>query len=260
MTVLISTNMYVSKDFDRVLTYVKEFDGKVGVEVFPMFHEPEYEKILQTCAPLLSKVPISFHGPYYHADYSAPYGSECYEKTMKMTEKTLEYCQNLKSKYMVFHHNNFRVSAENKQNMIENACINFRKVEKMYADCGISVVVENAGVLQNGSMLLDQNEFINLCKKEDYRVLIDIGHAHANGWDLCSVMEALKERIAAYHLHNNDGVHDSHQRICDGTLDFDSFFERAKELTPSADLVLEYNPKVPSDEQGIMEDIKRIMQ
>lgn len=260
MTVLISTNMYAAKEFERVLTYVKAFDGQVGVEVFPMFHEQEYEGILKTCTPLLSKVPISFHGPYYHADYSAPFDSSCYEKTMEMTEKTLEYCMNLKSKYVVFHHNNVRVPAESKQSMIKYACANFQKVEKMFQEYDIPVVVENAGVIQNGNMLLNQNEFIDLCKKEDYRVLIDIGHAHANGWDLCGVMEELKERIAAYHLHNNDGVHDSHQRIYDGTLDFDSFFERAKELTPSADLVLEYHPKVASDEQGIMEDIKRIMQ
>lgn len=260
MTVLISTNMYTSKDFNRVLTYVKEFDGKIGVEIFPLFHEQGYEEILQNCMPILSKVPTSFHGPYYHTDYSAPCGSECYEQTMKMTEKILEYCKNLKSKYMVFHHNNIPVSAESKQSMIKNACTNFCRVKKMYEDYGIPVVVENAGVLQNGSMLLDQNEFVDLCKKEDYRVLIDIGHANANGWDLCGVIEELREHIVAFHLHNNDGVHDSHQRIFNGTLDFKSFFERAKELTPSADLVLEYNPDISSDEQGIMEDIRKLIQ
>ena len=91
-------------------------------------------------------------------------------------------------------------------------------------------------------------------------ILIDIGHAYANGWDLEQTMEALKNQIVAYHLHNNDGVHDSHQRIFHGTLDFPLFLSDYQRLTPNADLVLEYSPNVADDESGIQEDISWLLE
>ena len=72
MALLISTNMYKAEDLKRVLPYLKRFDYKVGVEIFPMFHETEYKEILQECLMELKKVPISFHGPYYGAEHSIP--------------------------------------------------------------------------------------------------------------------------------------------------------------------------------------------
>ena len=90
------------------------------------------------------------------------------------------------------------------------------------------MVVENAGVLERGNRLFDEQEFIDLCRREQYAVLIDIGHAWANGWSLKRVVNALADQIVAYHLHNNDGVHDSHQRIHEGTLDFDGFLKTGK--------------------------------
>ena len=91
-------------------------------------------------------------------------------------------------------------------------------------------------------------------------VLIDIGHAHANGWDLRHVMEALQDKIISYHVHNNDGVHDCHQRIYNGTLDFNDFLYDVRELTPKADLVLEYAPDVAADQAGILKDVKTLCQ
>lgn len=258
MAVLISTNMYAAKEFNRILAYVKAFDGAVGVEIFPMFHETEYEQILKDCIPVLSGIPISFHEPYYKADHTAPVGSDRYKKTMEMMKKTLEYGSILKSRYVVFHHNNCRVDAVDKQRLIRVSCGNFRETEELCESYGIPIVVENAGVIDRGNMLLNQKEFTDLCKREDYQVLIDIGHAHANGWNLRSVIEDLKDRIVAYHLHNNGGVHDSHRRIYDGTLDFDTFCADAKELTPSADFVLEYSLEAAYDEKGILEDIETV--
>lgn len=259
MNLLISTNMYHAGELKKVLKFITPKQEGLGVEVFPLFDHAEYEKELTACLPEFSKVPVSFHGPYYKAEHSAKKGTEPYRFTMEMVEKTLKYCKELHSSYMVFHHNNCRVDEAKKRDMIETACENFREIEKMYAPYNIPVLVENAGVMDRGNMLLDQDEFISLCKKERYQVLIDIGHAHANGWNLSAVMEELKGQIAAYHIHNNDGVHDSHQRIHNGTLDFDKFIEDYRKFTPAADIVLEYSPEVSSDESGIQEDIDYLM-
>ena len=86
-----------------------------------------------------------------------------------------------------------------------------------------------------------------------------MGHANANGWDLRKVMEELKDRIQAYHLHNNDGIHDGHQRIHNGTLDFEKFLNDCEELTPGVDFVMEYSVEVADDVEGIKKDIKELL-
>lgn len=256
---LISTNMYHAGELKKVLKFITPKCENPGVEIFPLFDHEDYEQELIACLPELSGVPISFHGPYYKAEHSAEKGTKQYRITMEMVEKTLKYCRELQSRYMVFHHNNGRVSEKEKRSMIDISCRNFREIETMYAQYGIPVLVENAGVIDRGNMLLDQQEFIELCKKERYQVLIDIGHAHANGWDLSAVMESLKDQIAAYHVHNNDGVHDSHQRIHNGSLDFETFIKDYREFTPDADIVLEYSPDISGDESGIQEDIEYLL-
>lgn len=259
MALLLSTNMYTAEDVKEVLAYLRPFKYEVGVELFPMFHEDGYEEILKGCLPELKKVPISFHGPYYQAEHSAKKGTPEYEVTMNLVRKTLEYCDALSSRYLVFHHNNCKVVLEKKEEMVQTACENFREMKSLCEQHKMSILVENAGVKSNGNMLLNQKEFIDLCKKEQYQVLIDIGHAHANGWNLRAVMEELQDQIQAYHLHNNDGVHDCHQRIYHGTLDFKRFLNDCRELTPGADFVMEYCLEVAEDVEGIKKDIKELL-
>ena len=122
------------------------------------------------------------------------------------------------------------------------------------------MAVENVGIKSMGNVLMNQEQFIVECRKLPNPVLIDIGHAHANGWDLRHVMEALQDKIISYHVHNNDGVHDCHQRIYNGTLDFNAFLYDVRELTPKADLVLEYAPDVAADQAGILKDVKTLCQ
>lgn len=275
MALLISTNMYKAEELSSVFFYLDRFPGRLGVEIFPMFHEAGeeavgwtgdggarktgYEAVLEACLPRLKKVPVSFHGPYYGAEHSAAPGTPDYVRTVEMTARTLEYAQALDSRYMVYHHNNCHVTDGGRGGLVRQACGNFREIETMSEMRGVPLVVENAGVMDRGNMLLGEGAFIDLCKKEQYKVLVDIGHAHANGWDLERVMEELREQIIAYHLHNNDGIHDCHRRIWDGTLDFDSFLETYRRLTPGADMVLEYSPDAAGDREGISSDIERLL-
>ena len=91
-------------------------------------------------------------------------------------------------------------------------------------------------------------------------VLIDIGHAYCNGWDLERVISALKDKIIAYHVHNNDGKDDQHKRMHDGTLDFDRFIEWYKKNTPHAEIVLEYYIPDKKDLAGIEKDIEELLE
>lgn len=54
------------------------------------------------------------------------------------------------------------------------------------------------------------------------RACLDVGHAHVvtlPEYDVYQWIEILGHRIGHFHLHNNDGDHDTHQSLTDGTLD-----------------------------------------
>ena len=160
MALLISTNMYKAEEFKRILSYVEKWKGQVGVEVFPMFHRQVFASLLEESMDLLKHVPISFHGPYYKAEHSAPQGTPEYEYTMELVGQTLRYSERLNSRYMVFHHNNCVVRDE--ERMLRDSCANYRRVEELFRPLGIPVAVENAGVMDRNNMLLDENGFVSL--------------------------------------------------------------------------------------------------
>lgn len=260
MKLYLSTNMYRGFEFDRVLFWLDRFPGELGVEVFPMFHEEAFEPILKACMGRLGQVPVSFHEPYYCAEHGKAAGTPEYERTMGLLSRTIPYMAELSARYMVFHHNNCAVGEkeEERKALLDTARENYRETARLCSGQGILLAVENAGVGRNA--LFDEEEFIRECRMLKCPVLIDIGHAHANGWRLENVLRRLGVQIISFHLHNNDGSHDSHRRIHDGTLDFEEFLRLYERYTPQADMVLEYSPDVAGDEAGIEADIRYLLE
>ena len=56
----------------------------------------------------------------------------------------------------------------------------------------VRLLVENTGIAALGTALLDQEAFTILSRDQGWDVLIDVGHANANGWDLYRLIEDLK--------------------------------------------------------------------
>lgn len=257
MNLYLSTNMYKGAEFDRTIPWIEKFGGRLGIEVFPMFHEAEFEPLLRDAMEKLQTVPVTFHEPYYLTDHTAYPGTETYEKTWGFIRQTIPYMTALSAKYMVFHHNNREIAAENRTELLTEARGQYLEAAKLCSGNGILLAVENAGV--GSRAIFNEEEFIKECRMSSCPVLIDIGHAWANGWDLERVIRQLSVQIVSFHLHNNDGIHDSHRRIHDGTLDFAKFIDWYKKYTPTADLVLEYSPAVAGDEVGIEADIREVL-
>lgn len=258
MSVYFGADSVQPLEFKKILSYVDSFEGRVGIEMQTHFHVEGFEEKLKECMPELMKYPIGCHSPYYESEYSAEKGTLEYERSMELLKKTLCYVKKLRAKYMVFHHNNH--AFKDKEHTLRNARENFYVVQEICGEAGIPLVVENAGIMAHNNMLLNQEEFIQECRILPCNVLIDIGHANANRWDLPYVMNSLKDKIVAYHIHNNDGVHDSHKRIFDGTLDFNRFLENYRKFTPDADLILEYSKETATDIEGAIEDIRYVLE
>lgn len=259
MSVLISTSMYNSSNFKNIIHFIEKYNGKVGVEIFPLFDEPEFEKVLKESLSLLKNVPISFHEPYFEVEHTATLGTKQYKKTMRRLSSMIKYGSVLGCEYIVYHHNNCAVPNDKREELLKISQDNLHEVTQLLLPYGIKVAVENAGTLSKNTMLLNEQEFIELCKESVCDVVIDLGHINSNGWDLKNVMTKLKDRIISYHIHNNYGKADDHNRIFDGTLDFNKFIENYIELTPNANLVFEYSEELADKEDEICQDIDYIL-
>lgn len=253
--IYISTSMLDEDNLKEIYNFT---GNNVGIELFPIWSEPFYEWTIIKEKNILKRIPTAFHGPYYGVEHSAPKGSSLYEYSMLQMIKTLKIAEETHSKYLVFHHNNKAV--DDKKTMIKNSRKNLQEVNELGKHYNINIVVENAGAKNIGNMLLDEEEFINECKSIPNQVLLDIGHANCNGWNLEHVIKELADKIVAYHLHNNDGIHDLHKRINCGTLDFEAFLALVSKYTPDADLTIEYARTEAEDKKGILKDIKRLQE
>lgn len=256
--ILLSTNMYNNENFQEALHFVEKYP-QIGLELFPLWNTTEYDNVMEKYKAKWSQVPNSIHEQYYESEHAVDERDEKYGFTMESTEKAIELAKELNSRYIVYHYNNMVVSIDKREEMLTITRKNLAKVNALAKEAGVEFVIENVGVASHNNVIFNEQEFIDECLSQPNNVLIDIGHAWANGWNLEHVMDSLKDKIIAYHIHNNDGHEDSHQRIHNGTLDFDAFLEWYKKYTPNADLVLEYAANVRDDVAGIEADIEELL-
>lgn len=251
--------MYTPSELENIFSLLDKInDNNIGVELFPEWQDRQFIDALHKNLNKFKNYNSSLHGPYYNTEHSKKKGSMGYEISKEYFISTLELSKQLNSKYIVYHHNNCKVRPENRTEMISNSAENLLELNEISKAYGVDIVVENAGVLSRDNMLFDEEQFIEMSKAIDNKILIDIGHAFANNWNLNNVMNELKDKIVAYHLHNNDSVEDNHNRIRDGKLNIDNFFESYKKYTPGAHLVLEYSENCSKDVKGIIEDVNEV--
>jgi len=172
--------------------------------------------------------------------------------------KTAHYAEILKSTHLTMHLNNCVVEESRKQEMLDNALENYKELEELFGNFGCRVFVENTGTKIQNNVLLNQQEFTELCIRKNFDVLVDVGHAAANGWDIPALIRDLKDRISAYHLHNNDGIHDQHRRLHEGVIDFGMLMETIRRETPDADRIIEYIRR-DQEGEGLRQDIEELL-
>lgn len=230
---------------------------ELGFELLPMFDLPDFENNLIQNLGILSEGPLIFHEPVWGVEHTSDKGSPAYEESMYHLNLTGKYAEILHPTHLIFHINNCTVTREHRERMLANALSSLEDMRFRFRDQ--EILIENSGVRANHTMLLDQDEFTELCTEQDLKVLIDVGHAHANGWDLEQLIGSLKSRICGFHLHNNDGQHDLHNRIREGTLDFGRLMRYIGRTVPDAFRVIEYT-RPEYNGEPIWEDIEYMQQ
>jgi sugar phosphate isomerase/epimerase len=256
MTLYISVVLRDEIQTRNLLSFMGSFRKRerLGLEIFPMCQIDGYRRILDKFLPELAEWPITFHEPYYEADHSYRKGSAEYRVTMEHCRNIFDYAARLNAGHVVYHLNNRAVS--DRDEMLGAALENLAEMKELADARGLRLLVENTGILAMNNVLLDEDDFVGLFDSLELDCLIDAGHANCNKWHLESVIGRLRNRIRSYHLHNNFGTNDDHNRILDGTLDFGEFFGHYARYTPDADIVLEYRPGLmEGDIEWIRDDV-----
>ena len=255
MNLYVDTCVLPRSRLQEAEVYSKAFGPSLGFELLPMFDLPDWEENLKKNLSLFMNRPLIFHEPVWGVEHSAPKFSKAWEEGMYHIRLTKKYADILRPTDMIFHLNNCIVSPANREFMLKNAMDNLADMRDLFS--GVRLLVENTGTTVDGTRLLDQEEFTGTCLAEGWEVLIDVGHANANGWDLFRLVRDLRTRIRGFHLHNNDGVHDLHNRIFNGTLDLARLLYFIFSEVPDAFLVIEYCSPAFHGEP-LLEDIRKI--
>ena len=256
MTIYIDTCVLPRAQMQTGEIYREQFGKAIGFELLMMFDIPAFEGNLEENLDLFEDGPLMFHEPVWGVEHTAPKGSAAWEEGMYHLRLTRKFAEILHPEKMVYHFSNCKIDPAEKERLLRTSLENLEETREMFPD--VRILVENTGIRGDGTLLLDQDEFTGLCLDRKFPVLIDIGHANANGWDIPKLVRDLREQIGGFHLHNNDGMSDLHHRLRDGTVDFTQLIPLLDREVPDASRVIEYcNPELHG--APLTEDIAFLM-
>lgn len=210
-----------------------------GVEIFYEYGSTDMWESFLTELTAHGHNGFSIHAPFAFVDISA----DCNEtKLFDTLRRPFDLYHKYDGEFYVLHTYGGLASRNTEQ---ERAACLERSFERMYK---FNEICKAEGVRLGAENLCDGNpplyseeRFLQLFRDiPDLNCVLDIGHALVTKLDIAKVQRELGSRICAYHLHNNDGVSDSHERLRLGVMDWETFAQNCKKYTPDAVGVLEY--------------------
>ena len=105
----------------------------------------------------------------------------------------------------------------------------YRRLIPYAEEYGVKIAIENipGAVTEAASGLLS---LVDALKNDAFTICYDVGHAHIRGQGAADMIRALGNRIGCTHIHDNDGVHDSHTRPFYGTIHWESVMQAVAEV------------------------------
>jgi len=207
-----------------------------GVEIFYEFGTDDYWDTRIEGIFSGRESGLSIHGPCVAVNLADPkdFGY------LEAYRRTFAYAQKQNAAFVVLHTNeSWSGKRDAATTLVEKRLKEILILAKMHH---VKVLIENVGLRTNGTLLYDWEQYLELLAKfHQAGVLIDLGHAHVNNWDITNVLEVLQSQIKAVHLHDNNGMADQHLPIGEGSIDWEGYFCKAKEVIPEAVQILEYS-------------------
>lgn len=237
---------------------LKNLDKRIGIEIFYEFaSEDMWNHVLEEAMDG-REGEFSIHSPMFYTNVA--FGDE--KELIRELSVPFELYHRFHGQFYVLHSQGEGYLPSDEKERAEwrkRATDRIRLFSEVCESEGVNLVVEN---LYHGTPgpLFNQEEYIRLFEDvPKANALIDVGHAILGRYDIYEVQKALKERLIGYHVHDNDGIHDSHWRFEaeNGVVDWDKFMRGVKEYTPNAALVMEYARAQISDYTEDMEKMEK---
>ncbi|MBQ7919949.1 MAG: sugar phosphate isomerase/epimerase [Lachnospiraceae bacterium] len=227
---------------------------------------PEFMDELATVSDKFAPYYVTFHGPFKELEATSPLDSEAHAIMVEGYKQAFQFCKDFSAHGIVMHTNE-KIQLTDENSALKNNCIaTIKEIGEIAQTAGVKLQVENVGFPLNKNVLFPMEDFIQLFDEipDDIGCLIDVGHAFANNWDLAELIKRLGTRITSYHIHNNDGVHDSHRMIFEEGLyyskeDWKKLFVVMEKYSPDADWILEYSPKNDITVENVVGEVKEIL-
>jgi sugar phosphate isomerase/epimerase len=188
-----------------------------------------------------------------HAPFpSAIKGNEEYNKQIfPEIARAIELSGILGAKVCVVHPYNEYTAEEN--------AVLYKRFEPYARKAGVKIGVENMWDWDDKeghacaaacSCPDDYEKHFSLLDKDVFVACLDIGHAEMRGLNTSApqMIFALKDKLQAIHLHDNDCWHDSHMLPYTMSIDFQAIISALKEIGYKGDITLEadrFLPKYP---------------
>ena len=234
MDIIISHLPYIGYSIFNMAELPKEY----GVEIFAEYGNDYYwkhqlKKIMDERTGRLS-----IHGPFCEVNLAS---NECnFEEVKETFRQTFDMVNKYDAVHCVLHPHG-RIPDEPGFTMEEGhkrVLERTLELDALARERNVELLVEN---MPFTDQLMDQDAFLKTFEPEkQLNFLIDTGHAILNKWDMPTVLKTLKDRIRAYHIHDNFGDFDAHLKVGEGPTDWEKFFRDYRTYTPNARLVLEY--------------------
>ncbi len=230
------------------IKWMQDMPSELGIEVFYEWGSRDYWNNILPCLLEGRSGGFSIHGPMMFDDVSIPCDERILFEHMKAP---FDIYHKFHAEFYVVHTNagmryeaNPIIEEENRKRALE-------RINRFNDICmreGVRLAVENIGWNAEKRFLFNHTQFLNLFRQvPEISCLIDIGHTLLSDLSITELQKELKDRIIAYHIHDNDGLKDLHLPVGEGSFDWKGFMDNVQKHTPDAILVLEYadvaNPK-----------------
>ena len=235
----VSTCSFYKFRIRRLLEMPREF----GLEIFYEFGSQDQWESLLSILSARGLDSFSIHAPFAFVDISAP----CDEgRLYDVLRRPFKLYHRYNGEFYVLHTYGEVERPETPEHLRDcraRAADRLARFQEICAKEGVRLAAEN--LCAGGTPMFSEEQFLELFRRiPDLSCVVDVGHALVSGMDVSRLQKALGRRIAGYHLHNNDGLRDTHARLREGIMDWAAFAENAARHTPDAIGVLEYMTEI----------------
>ncbi|HJJ30492.1 MAG TPA: sugar phosphate isomerase/epimerase family protein [Methanocorpusculum sp.] len=202
-------------------------------------HSTPLDAVLDTFAPHTDHVEIMDDGPHFLADaelllsYSYKYSIHAPSRgvnlasvlepirraAVEVIHDTLSIAAEIGASVVI--HPGYAAWEYDRDQAKKSLRASLAQIRSDAAEFGVTYFIENMG--NWGYFYLQTPAEIELL--DGALFCLDIGHANECG----NLNEFLKVPFSHVHLHDNDGKHDSHSAVGDGTIDFERVMAKVKE-------------------------------